>query len=201
MSFSLDHLIVFVDSASRAEALSQYGIPIMRRGPHRGGGSGNVVYGFANGLLELAYPIDWGEIEAMGAIGFSARWRWRETGAAPLGIVVRGALPADQTWTYQPAFDPERPWTVGRTRPDEPLVMTAPPGPAGAFDASLTIERVTFELPATPRSAVIRQLVNDGVVGVIPNQAPLLALDVGGLPAGVTDLRPQLPLLLRHAAT
>ncbi len=82
-------------------------------------------------MLELAYPIDPVELAALGEIGFAERWRWRENGFSPFGVVFqiesaeKGELPFD-TWQYAPPFISDSLWTIGQAPPQEPLYMIAP---------------------------------------------------------------------------
>jgi hypothetical protein len=200
----LDHLFVLTDSEAQAAQVEASGYSIFRRGPHRGGGTGNVVYRFRDALLELAYPIDEPEIARLGEIGFAERWRWRENGYCPFGVVVQierssdAQLPFD-TWEYAPSFLPDTHWTIGQASPREPLYMIAPFSPDHQPDpAEPEISFVSIVCPGIgKRSAVARFLDQTSVCRVTDGGETLMDVRLG--PAGLAelDMRPDVPLVLR----
>ena len=183
------------------------GFTVYCRGPHQGGGTGNVVYRFRDALLELAYPIESAEIEALGEIGFAERWRWRENGHSPFGVIVQidrereRDLPFD-TWEYRPPFLPGVTWTIGRADPAEPLYMIAPfdheHQPAASEPA---IDSITITAPGLDEpSPVARYLDRAGICRVTDGQEAEMGLVMSRMLVPGFDMRPGLPLVLRSSS-
>lgn len=205
MRTRLDHLFVLTDSESQAALPAAAGYTIFRRGPHAGGGTGNVVYRFRDALLELAYPIDPVEIAALGEIGFAERWRWRENGCSPFGVVVQverasdADLPFD-TWEYQPPFLPDARWTIGHASPREPLYMIAPYSSDHRSEQSEPeVASVAIVCPGVgERSPVARFLHESGICQISDGPETKMGVRLEGASSTPLDLRPGLPLVLRN---
>ena len=84
---------------------------------------------FENAYLELLWESDEADLrsQAVRPLGLWERMRWRETGACPFGIAVRG-LNADRCpWRYAAPYLPDG---IGIATPPErfgePLVFASP---------------------------------------------------------------------------
>ncbi len=200
----LDHLFVLTDAEDHALQPASQGFPIVRHGPHRGGGTGNVVYRLGAVLLELAYPIDPDEIAALGAIGFAERWRWRENGSSPFGIVVQMEQEQSQpfeTWLYRPPFDPENAWKVIKADRSEPLYMVVPVSGSSLAASSRTVERVIVTAPQVAEwSTFAEQLASSRLVEFVYGASPLIEIHFASVELPSLDLRPSVPLVLRNCA-
>ncbi|CAN5589389.1 hypothetical protein BH23CHL2_BH23CHL2_29560 [soil metagenome] len=154
-------------------------------------------------MLELAYPIDQREIAALGEIGFAERWRWREYGYSPFGVVVQiegdGELPFS-TWEYSPPFLPGLRWVIGDAGLREPLYMIVP----YAEDRKLlpeTPEIVSVEIScpglAAP-SPVASWLDDAGIARIISGDETAMIVGFSGSSLETLELRPEVPLALRN---
>ncbi len=202
----LDHLFVLVDSEGVALIPAAAGYEIARHGPHAGGGTGNVVYTFRNALLELAYPLDWNEIAALGEIGFAERWRWRENGYCPFGVVFHAQPPDSEplpfdTWDYHPPFAPDTRWVIGVAPPQEPLYMLAPEPRAPTPGADIpSLAAVRIDTPAVaPLSPVARALAARRICDIRAAQQPAMEIVVAGPGAQPLDMRSEARLVLHVA--
>ncbi len=105
----LDHLFVFC-AAEEAAAEGRIGrvladaglVPTYSR-RHAGQGTENICFCFDDAYLELLFVSDAAELAApaVGRTGLSARARWRDTGASPFGIGLRGGPLPFGTWDYR----------------------------------------------------------------------------------------------------
>ncbi len=204
MDARLDHLFVLMDSEEDALKLAGAGFPVLRKGPHRGGGTGNVVYRFRNALLELAYPIDPSEIATLGAIGFAERWRWRANGLNPLGVIVQvrlehGEQPPFATWLYQPPFAPDVNWMIGRASRREPFYMLAPYQDMLGEASDSPIERIVIYCPGVRSWSPVASFLNaSGIVELFSGTLPLMEIWFASHTLKSLDLRPCIPLVLRN---
>lgn len=134
----LDHVFVFVaPGAAEADGLAAQGLTESYRRDHPGQGTTNVCYCFDNAYLELIWARDSNEIAAplVARTRLAERAAWRDNGASPFGIAVRGAASGFATWDYPAPFlpdgvtfpvakaseDPRQPFLFrppGRARPD-----------------------------------------------------------------------------------
>lgn len=205
----IDHLFVFVTTpgAPEAAALREAGLVESFRRRHPGQGTANACYCFDDAYLELLW-IEAPEEAAAPAnarLGFEARSRWRETGASPFGISVRGGgtgLPFP-SWEYRPAYlpagmaiavasdgdDPRLPFVFrspGDARPD-----AWADGRAGARQRAAglaEIASIRLELPpGVAPGPALRRLEGAGLVGTAPGAAHRMVLTLsragGGPPA------------------
>ncbi|TQV80668.1 VOC family protein [Denitrobaculum tricleocarpae] len=106
----LCHVFMFVEpGAPEAEALERLGLRESYRRDHPGQGTTNVCYCFDNAFLELLWVTDRAAIVSpvVARTGLSERADWRENGANPFGIALRGAPAAPfPTWDYKPPYLP-----------------------------------------------------------------------------------------------
>ncbi len=126
------------EAASRR--LKNLGLQESYRRDHPGQGTANICYCFENAFLELLWVTEETEAKSppIARTGLWERAGWRENGACPFGIALRGGeapLPFP-TWDYRPPYlpegqaipvanasdDPRQPFifiSPGRTRPDQ----------------------------------------------------------------------------------
>jgi hypothetical protein len=108
--WSLDHVFVMTSpDAPEAAALEAGGFSIGGRAEHKGQGTANCWFPFANAYLELLYATDEAELRAplVQPTGLYERSRWRTIGGSPVGVCLRGdgELPVP-TWEYAAAYLP-----------------------------------------------------------------------------------------------
>ena len=107
----LDHVFVCVPDLSGAErALAEFGLQFGLHAIHQGQGTANACAFFDNAYLELLAPHDEQELKSprVRPLALWERLHWRETGASPFGIALRGheaEMPV-KTWPYEAAFLP-----------------------------------------------------------------------------------------------
>ncbi len=135
---NLDHIFLFATPEEpEATALADLGLVESFRRDHPGQGTGNLCYCFDNAYLELLRLTDEAEARAPGVsrLHLAERARWRDSGACPFGIALRGApsLPFPAlpfpSWDYRPAYLPEGksiPIAVFSDDAAQPLVFLSP---------------------------------------------------------------------------
>lgn len=209
----IDHLFVFVGpGAPEAAALREAGLVESFRRRHPGQGTANACYCFDDAYLELLWVEDPEEAAApaLARLGFEARARWRETGASPFGISVRGGGPGlpFPSWDYRPSYlpagmaipvaadgdDPVRPFVFrspGNARPD-----AWTDGRAGARQRAAglaEIASIRLELPpAVAPGPALRHLGEAGLVETAPGAAHRMVLTLSRAGGGA-PLRLSLP--------
>jgi hypothetical protein len=204
----VDHVFVFcAPSAPEQQALLAHGLRPGVRREHRGQGTANVCFGFADAYLELLWLAD--EAAArdpmVKPLGLHERARWRETAASPFGIALRPTQPGPLPfvgWPYRPAYLPPD------TRIDmacnsgvvgEPLLFAVdrpfvPFGVPHRFaDRRLTGVRVT--VPDLAPMSLLRDVQVPGL-SIVDGAEPLLELRFAAGAGARLDLRPQLPLVI-----
>lgn len=203
MTLALDHVFAFVEPAAAApggaahDTLTALGLVPSYSRRHAGQGTANFCFCFDNAYLELLFVVDEEELAApaIARAGLHGRSRWRENGASPFGIAVRGGDLPGETWRYRfDGFPPGVSIAVAAESGDARLpfvfgaVGTQPPsewtnGLAGARQsaaglAGLSIERIGLA-PDAPRSPLLDALVSAGVVGTVDRTGRGLTLRLG----------------------
>lgn len=157
---ALCHVFVFGDR----DATPPAGLAESFRREHPGQGTANACFCFDDSYLELLWVTDADALTApaIAPAGLAARAAWRETGACPFGIALRGALPVPG-WEWTPPYlPPGLSITVAdlSADPRQPFVFRSPgaarpdawtDGRAGArqMAAGLTeVTGLTLALPA-----------------------------------------------------
>jgi hypothetical protein len=128
----LDHLFLFVSpEGPEAEALIALGLRESFRRAHPGQGTANLCYCFDNAYLELLWLSDEAAARSPGVArtGLAERSGWRENGANPFGLALRGEALPFPAWDYRPAYFPEGlsiPVAAFSDDPAQPFVFLSP---------------------------------------------------------------------------
>lgn len=204
MGIDLCHIFVFVDDRAAAmAALKSCGLIESFRRTHPGQGTANIAACFDNAYLEVLWPEDQAELVStpVARTRLSERSRWRETGACPFGIGLRGRLPFP-SWDYRPPFlpegmslsvalasdDPRQPFlfrSPGDARPD-----AWPDGMAGDRQQVAGLAEITaihLDLPVGASPAV-RTLAERGFLTLVPAVRPRMVLTIATVDGGQRKL-------------
>ena len=211
----LDHVFVATtadEAAGAIGAIEAFGLQCGGRFVHAGQGTANACFFFENAYLELLWIRDERETRtaAVAPLTLAERLRWRETGASPFGVGVRGAVAPVATWDYAAPYTGgvAIPMVTPPDTPADPLVFVSPgPRDRQAFPHAHrppvalpgTWPRITGvkvsgpEWPSHEVAAVLER------IGVTTDDArmPLLTLSLGTARTGAANLQPRLPLILR----
>ncbi|MCR6631979.1 MAG: VOC family protein [Magnetospirillum sp.] len=204
METSLCHVFVFVeDRAAALAALKACGLEESFSRSHDGQGTANVAACFDNAYLELLWPEDQGELVSVSVARtrLAERSRWRETGASPFGIGLRGRLPFP-TWEYRPPYLPDGmaiPVALGSEDPRQPFLFRSPAearpehwddGRAGRRQQAAGLTEITglhLELPVGA-SPALRTLAERGLLALRPAVRPRLVLTIARSDGGQRQL-------------
>lgn len=215
----IDHVIFFCAAgAPEADALLARGLHEGPGNSHPGQGTVNRRFFFPNVYLELLWVENFAEAQRAEVLPTRLweRWRNRDAGVCPLGLVLRPASPGAPapfpSWSYVPKyFPPGFSIDVARDIPDNepllfylpfarsPLVENVAPGPGGAQIGAICA--TTIHLPRiTSLSPALQGLVSAGVLAVEPGTQALVNLEHVSESREIIDLRPILPLRFVPAA-
>ena len=129
----LCHLFLFVEpQAPEAHLLNVMGLQQSCRRAHPGQGTENICYCFDNAFLELLWVTNRSEVSSSAIVrtGLSDRANWRQNGANPFGIALRGQASAPfPTWDYKPPYLPKGhsiPVACSSGDPTQPLLFVSP---------------------------------------------------------------------------
>lgn len=184
----LDHVFVMTPpGAPHAGTLGAHGFAPGGSAEHRGQGTANCWFPFANAYLELLYPTDDALLRSAPVLptGLWERSRWKTSGASPFGICLRGeghgGAPVP-TWEYHAPFLPRGafiPIAVDPAGPRAPvLFFNTSPAPGRALAAGgRRISTVRIESPVVP-----------GWLDAITGVAPFLQIAPGPRHAMTIDL-------------
>lgn len=204
MNTSLCHVFVFVDDRAAAQAaLDASGLAESFRRSHDGQGTANICACFDNAYLELLWPEDQTELASVSVARtrLAERSRWRESGASPFGIGLRGRLPFP-TWDYRPPYLPEGvaiPVALGSEDPRQPFLFRSPAearpdqwtdGRAGERQAALGLKEITglhLDLPVGA-SPAMRTLAEKGFLTLKPAVRPRMVLTISRTNGGQRQL-------------
>ncbi|HEY0836833.1 MAG TPA: VOC family protein [Azospirillum sp.] len=199
---SLCHVFAFVTpGAPEAAALEAAGLRESFRRAHPGQGTANACWCFDNAYLELLWVEDAAALAgpAIARTHLAERARWRETGASPFGIAVRGATPF-AAWTYAPPYLPAGlsiPVALSAEDPRQPFLFRSPgdarpdawtDGRAGGRQAAAGLAEIAgVHLEVTvPPSDDLRALEAAGLLTLSMAEAPRMVLTLsrrdGGAP-------------------
>jgi hypothetical protein len=200
MAISLCHVFVFVDHRAAAlEALAACGLMQSFGRSHSGQGTANVAACFDNAYLELVWAEDTAELVSVpvSRTRLAERARWRETGACPFGIGLRGGLPFP-FWEYRAPFLPEgmtMPVALASEDPRQPFLFRSPGdarpdawtnGLAGNRQNPVGLSEITglhLDISAGA-SPSLRTLAERGFMSVKPAVKPRLLLTVSKADGG-----------------
>jgi hypothetical protein len=207
---ALDHVFVFCGAgAPEQQALVDAGLQVGERREHRGQGTANACFGFADCYLELIWLAD--EAAArdpmVKPLGLHERARWRETNASPFGVCLRASAPGEAppfaSWDYRPAWAPaDRPIQMACNSGviGEPMLFAidrpfAPFGPRHTLSDAHLLQAAVTARGLAPMS-MLREVAVPGLA-IRSGDEPLLELTFAGATGRTLDLRPGLPLVMR----
>ena len=188
----LCHVFVFVTpGAPEAAALDAAGLRESFRRAHPGQGTANACWCFDNAYLELLWVDDAAAVSGppIARTRLAERARWRETGASPFGIAVRGAMPC-AAWDYRPPYLPAGlsiPVALSSEDPRQPFLFRSPgdarpdawtDGRAGDRQAAAGLAEIAgvhLDLPAPPTDD-LRTLEAAGLLTLGHAGAPRMVL-------------------------
>lgn len=200
MAISLCHVFVFVDSRAAAlEALALCGLVHSFGRSHPGQGTANLAACFDNAYLELLWGENLAELIAVpvARTRLAERARWRENGANPFGIGLRGGLPFP-SWEYRPSYLPDGasiPVALASEDPRQPFLFRSPgaarpdawtDGMAGERQRQAGLSEITglhLDLPVGT-SPALRTLADRGFLSLKAAVKPRLLLTVSTVDGG-----------------
>ena len=208
----LDHLFLWVEpEAAEAErACSALGLLESFRRDHPGQGTSNLCYCFDNAYLELLWLRDPSEAERPPAArtGLAARANWRNSGASPFGIALRGtevggALPFDCYDYPAPYLPAGRAIAVARSSDDprRPFLFKSPgsrrpadwdDGRAGARQSAAGLAEIVglhLDLPVGVEPSGDLRLLERGGLLTLATEAAGPAMRLSVSKAGTTGRR------------
>jgi hypothetical protein len=211
----LDHVFICCAAgAPEGDALRAAGLKEGSPNTHPGQGTACRRFFFSNAYLELVWVSDEAEARspAVAPTRLWERWSRRASGACPFAIVLRPGAGAEgppfASWPYRPQYLPDGlAIDVALDTPlEEPgffyLGFASAPGQASLQprDHGLpcrALEGVTVYRPAVGRSPTATAVEEAGIVSFRDADEYLLELRFAGVHRGVSDLRPDLPLVLK----
>lgn len=194
MTIDLCHVFVFVpDHAAAEQAMADLNLTPSFERRHPGQGTANLCACFDNAYLELLWPVDEAELISAPVVRtrLAERAHWRETGASPFGIGLRGKLPFP-SWDYRPPYLPEDttiPVALSSEDPRQPFVFRSPgdarpdawtDGRAGTRQQAAGLREIVglrLELPVAPAPA-LKVLAEQGFLSLTPAVSTRLELVV-----------------------
>lgn len=200
MNACLCHVFVFVeDRATALQLLRATGLSESFQRTHDGQGTANLCACFDNAYLELLWAEDEAALASVSVARtrLAERSRWRENGASPFGIGLRGRLPCP-SWDYRPSYLPTGmsiPVALGSEDPRQPFLFRSPStarpdewtdGLAGARQSHLGLREIIglhLDLPVGP-SPAMRTLAEQGLLSLRPAVYPRMVLTFSGTAGG-----------------
>lgn len=204
MGTSLCHVFVFVDDLAAAlAALDACGLAESFRRTHTGQGTANICACFDNAYLELLWAEDQTALASVSVARtrLAERSRWRENGASPFGIGLRGRIPFP-TWEYRPPYLSDGvtiPVALGSEDPRQPFLFRSPDGArpdqwtdgrAGKRQSAAGLAEITglyLDLPVGS-SPALRNLTDRGFLRMRPAVKPRLLLTISRVDGGQRQL-------------
>jgi hypothetical protein len=218
MTYALDHVFVCcAEGAPEAARLTRLGFAEGSSNTHPGQGTASRRFFFENAYLELFWVTDAREAQAGPAARTRlwSRWSARGVEASPFAIILRpdgaeDAGPPFASWAYHPSYLP--PPLAIHVAEGTPLGEPAffylgfargaaqmQPQPRAHDSGVRRMTAVEIGLPGTaPRSAAAQFVEDAGLVQFVQPERHRMTItfDDGHRGEG-TDLRPDLPLVLR----
>ncbi|MGE5476392.1 MAG: VOC family protein [Bacteroidales bacterium] len=204
MGTKLCHVFVFVENRAAAQAaLDACGLAESFRRTHDGQGTANLCACFDNAYLELLWAEDQTALASVSVARtrLAERSRWRDSGASPFGIGLRGRIPFP-TWEYRPPHLPDGMGVavaLGSEDPRQPFLFRSPAearpdhwtdGRAGERQTAAGLREITglhLELPVGA-SPALRTLAERGVLSLKPAVRPRLVLTISRADGGQRQL-------------
>jgi Glyoxalase-like domain len=215
MRTELDHLFVCTTpGAPEAEKLVQFGLHEGPPNQHRGQGTANRRFAFANAMIELLWVSDTSEAQSQSTRRtlLWERWSGREHNASPFGICLRPVDPQDTdppfpAWEYRPVFLPDPlVMHIGDVGIEEPMwiylsFMRRAQREQWFIEHPVGIREITGLTLTTPvplRSNVAERIVEGGILTTRNGATSLLEIEFdGNRRKKETDFRPHLPFVFR----
>ncbi|BFM48974.1 VOC family protein [Marinomonas sp. THO17] len=217
MQLELDHFFILTDQPEQAgDRLVDFGLQESFRRDHKGQGTSNRCFVFANGMLELLYLRDAMEANQGPAKSMHLVERLARPDASPFGVVLTRtcemAIPMPfQGWSYQPDYFPvPNAFHVGANSAilAEPLCVYVPfmsqvkrykkvkrdkgEAPLG------TISKVTMAVANEAFSDTLKDLSSVDRLAFVKAEEHLVELTLGNEEGDEwQDFRPHLPLIIR----
>jgi hypothetical protein len=215
MRTELDHLFVCTTpGAPEAEKLVQFGLHEGPPNQHRGQGTANRRFAFANAMIELLWVSDTSEAQSQSTRRtlLWERWSGREHNASPFGICLRPVDPQDTdppfpAWEYRPVFLPDPlVMHISDVGIEEPMwiylsFMRRAQREQWFIEHPVGIREITGLTLTTPvplRSNVAERIVEGGILTTRNGATSLLEIEFdGNRRKKETDFRPHLPFVFR----
>lgn len=208
MRFELDHFFILTDQPEQAgDLLVAFGLQESFRRDHKGQGTSNRRFEFANGMLEILYLRDVEEARNGPAKEMCLAERVAQPEASPFGVVLTRTSGSESVrpfkgWSYQADYFPApNAFHVGdnSNRLHEPLCVYVPfMAPVErSIDANplRTLAEVTLLVPAQAFSDTLDSLSSVDRLSVERGDEHLVEMTLGeGVCGKWKDFRPQLPL-------
>lgn len=210
MNLELDHVFILTDQPKAAgDLLVSLGLEEGFSRDHKGQGTSNRRFVFANGMLELLYLRDVDESNNGPAKGLRLPERVQTASASPFGVVLTrtndfsAGMPFSG-WSYQPDyFEPPNAFHVGENSSllGEPLCIYVPfIGPVTRREEIGTFKSISnarISVPLAGLSDTLSALQSADRLEVVLGNDHLLELTLdNGRKGSFKDLRPVLPLIL-----
>ena len=210
MNIELDHFFILVEPGAKvADRLLDLGMKEEFSRVHKGQGTSNRRFAFANSMLEFLWVHDEDEANNGPAKGLNFPTRASDPGASPFGVVLykkdnnNVGMPFPG-WSYQPEyFDPPWAFHIGENANNvkEPLCIYVPfLGPVerkrepGKFR---TIRSVKIHTPSFPLSDVINHTNTADRIEIAHGEQHLMEITFENFGSENShDLRPDIPLII-----
>ena len=217
MPLELDHFFILTDQPEQAgDRLVDFGLQESFRRDHKGQGTSNRRFVFANGMLELLYLRDAMEANQGPANSLHLVERLARPDASPFGVVLTRTCEQEipmpfQGWSYQPDYLPApNAFHVGANSAilAEPLCVYVPFISQIKRDKKVkrdkdetpsgTISKVTVAVAKEDFSDTLKDLSSVNRLAFIKAEEHLVELTLGNGESGEgQDFRPHLPLIIR----
>lgn len=209
MNIELDHFFILVEpGANAADRLLELGLKESFSRIHKGQGTTNRRFAFANSLLEFLWVHDEQEANTGPARDLNFPTRLTDLSASPFGVVLyrkdneHPGMPFPG-WPYQPEYF-EPPWAFhigdNANKLEEPLCIYVPflepitrQSEPGRFRS---IHKVTIHTPANPLSNTIECVNKADRIEIIHGDQHLMEIRFENSQGETHDFRPALPLII-----
>lgn len=123
-NFTLDHLFCFCDPdlSTETENVTRTGFTLHPGNRHPGQGTANRAILFKENYLEFIFMDSLHDAQK-NPLRMDKRADWRNTGASPFGICLRGEISEKEStefWAYRPPYWPDGVIYIHKSNEDEP---------------------------------------------------------------------------------